>query len=662
MINYVIQLGRGASMKKKLVSGFILIATIPVILISIITTYFSQTALMNSVYDNNRMIAADLAKEMDNRVVEKVELLKALADSSDIQSMDTARQLPLLLSVSKSYKDISGVIVTDSQGMELVRNEGNLASIADREYFKQVKKGAEYSISEALISKGTGKAAVIVCVPIKDDKKQLKGTILGILNLNVISKSLGDTKIGETGYAFLVDSTGKILAHPDKKLVQDMADVSNLEPVQETMDGKTGVTSYGYEGEKKLAGYSKVNHGGWGVITQQSMSEAMAGANKIRWTGIIITIIAVLAAVLVGVVAAGILIKPVRELVAATTKISEGDLTVKAKVMTTDELGQLALTFNTMVDNLQELIKKIVGTAEQVAASSEELSATSNEAERSVSQIAKTLTDFAAGSHKQAEEMNETLQMVNHLTEVSQSMVHKAQSAANMSIEMAAAAETGDKAACNAVNKIEEIKEVTVATAMVIGALGEKSNQIGRILDVISGIAGQTNLLALNAAIEAARAGEQGRGFAVVAEEVRKLAEQSQDATKQIAQIVREIQSQSTKAIQVMNNGSARVNEGVEVITTAGEALQNILGKINDSVSMIREINTDSVQQRQGMQEMVRSAERVAAIARESNAGVQTTAAASEAVTVSMKEIADASESLAKMASGLQFMVSKFKI
>ena len=649
-------------MKKKLMLLFVLIAAIPLVLSALVSAYYSNKALVESVYNNNRMVASALSKEIDEMIAAKMNALIIAASGPEIRSMDTARQMAAMRIIAKQYDDMQGIIIADATGQQTVRTEGKLSNIADRAYFKGISGGAASVVSEVLIAKGTGKASVILAVPIKDDQAKLRGCLLGVVDLDKLSKYIAQTKIGATGYAFLVDNTGKIVAHPDEKLVKEMADLSAVKPVQAAISRQTGVTDYEYEGAKKLAGYSFVPSAGWGVIAQQPLDEAMAGVIKIRNTGIAFTIGGILLAALGGLFAAGFMTRPIRELVAATDLLAAGDLTAKVSVASRDELGQLARSFNTMVDNLQNLIRGVMTTADQVAASAQELSATSNEAERAISQIAATITDFAQGAHNQTDEIEVTLRTADQLTDASRDVAEKARSASNLSGEMAGAAKTGGNAAQSAVDKMREIREVTTATGQVVSGLGEKSQQIGQILDVISEIAGQTNLLALNAAIEAARAGEQGRGFAVVAEEVRKLAEQSQEAAQQIALIVREIQAQTEQAIGAMASGNAKVNEGVDVVRTAGEALQNILGKITGSVAVIEAITAAADKQVDGMTAMVKGTEQVAVIARQSSANAQTTAAASEQVTASMEEIAGAANSLASMAGELQQLVSKFRI
>jgi methyl-accepting chemotaxis protein len=649
------------SMKKKLALYFAIIAAVPLILTTVVTSYFSNQAMVEGVFQNNEIVAAGLAREINGMLEAKIRALTIAAASPEMQSMDTARQMPLLRSIASQFSDMTNIIVADTKGTQTVRTIGKLANIADRSYFKEVAGGANVSISEVLVTKGTGQVSTIIAVPIRDGSG-FRGVLIGAVDLAHLSDFVTKTKLGLSGYAFIVDKEGKAVAHPDQQLVKDLADLSTLAPVKAAIAGQAGVTVYEFKGSDRLAGYSFVPLSRWGVVAQQPMAEAMAGATKVRTTGMVFTLVSILLAILAGMYVAGRLTSPLRHMVDATEKLAAGDLTVKVNVASRDEIGQLAQAFNNMVDNLQRLIRGVIGTADQVAASAQQLSATSSEAERAITQIANTISEFAQGANNQTQEVEKTLGIVDSLTKASAAVANQAGAAAGLSDEMSRAAETGSGAAENAVATMSELKEVTNATTEVVTGLGEKSQQIGQILDVISEIAGQTNLLALNAAIEAARAGEQGRGFAVVAEEVRKLAEQSQEAAQQISQIVREIQAQTEQAITAMTSGNEKVGVGVSVVQTAGESLQDIAEKIKSSVGMITAINNAAKEQVAGMKTMVGSTEHVAVIARQSSANAETTAAASEEVTASMEEISGASQALATIASELQTLVAKFRI
>jgi methyl-accepting chemotaxis protein len=186
------------------------------------------------------------------------------------------------------------------------------------------------------------------------------------------------------------------------------------------------------------------------------------------------------------------------------------------------------------------------------------------------------------------------------------------------------------------------------------GKLGERSKEIGQIVDTISGIAGQTNLLALNAAIEAARAGEQGRGFAVVAEEVRKLAEQSQDAAKQIAVLIGEIQGETDRAVAAMNNGTREVKLGAEVVNASGKSFQEIAEMVTRVSGQTKEISAAIELMANGSQQIVESVKEIDELSKHASGEAQTVSAATEEQSASMEEIASSSQALAHLAMDLR--------
>ena len=223
-------------------------------------------------------------------------------------------------------------------------------------------------------------------------------------------------------------------------------------------------------------------------------------------------------------------------------------------------------------------------------------------------------------------------------------------------------ADGGIKQVDHAVSLMNDIQNDVSNTGEMIDILGHKSRQIGQIVEVITNIAGQTNLLALNAAIEAARAGEQGRGFAVVADEVRKLAEQSQTAAKEIAKIIGDIQCEITQAVQAMDKSGKEVTEGVRVVVASKVAFEiiysdvkNMRQKVEDIVVLVNKQESGSVQVEQAINSIADSA-------RMNSNSSQEVAAASEEQNASVQEIATAVSSLATMATQLQEVVSKFKV
>lgn len=354
---------------------------------------------------------------------------------------------------------------------------------------------------------------------------------------------------------------------------------------------------------------------------------------------------------------------PMSAVVTAANEVAAGDL--KDKNLTyngNDEIGDLVKAFSAMTSSLQSLVTQVARSAEQVAASSEELTASAEQSAMAAGQVAETITNVAAGAANQTLSVDNTRAIVR---EMSNAITHIAESAGNVSAqssETAKAAAAGSQAIAEATNQMAVISKSVNMSAEVVQNLGDRSKQIGEIVDVISGIAGQTNLLALNAAIEAARAGEQGRGFAVVADEVRKLAEQSHEAAQRIAAIIREIQGETARAVNVMQEGTVEVARGTEVINSNGERFKTIVTMVEALNGQIQEISAASEELSASSEEVVHAVDDVKHIATETAANTQTISAAAEEQSASMEEIAASSQALSRLAEELQGVVRRFKI
>ncbi len=326
--------------------------------------------------------------------------------------------------------------------------------------------------------------------------------------------------------------------------------------------------------------------------------------------------------------------QPLEECVGLMDQIAQGDLTKRLQVNRTDELGNLARAVNQMQDSLRVTIESVSATAERVATGSEEISSSATQQ----AQGAETQKDQA---HQVATAMQEMAATVLQVTENSNKAAGAAQKAADT-------ARDGGKIVEQTLLKMRAISNSVGETARKVQDLGESSNQIGEIIGVIDDIADQTNLLALNAAIEAARAGEQGRGFAVVADEVRKLAERTSKATKEIAQMIKSIQLETRSAVEAMQAGTRQVNEGVETTTAAGQSLAEIIRMAEQVGEMVTQIATASTQQSSAAEEVNESVEQIAKITLEATSGA--------------KQSAKACQELSGLALDLQNLVGKFKV
>jgi methyl-accepting chemotaxis protein len=315
--------------------------------------------------------------------------------------------------------------------------------------------------------------------------------------------------------------------------------------------------------------------------------------------------------------------------------VSSNNLVVEdMEVECDDEMGKAAQGLNKMKNSLRCVMLSIASTAENVSGSSREISTTASQAVGSAENQKQQVGQIATTMHEMAVTVREVSQHSN--------------TAARSAKSAAASAREGGKFVEDVLQRMRGIAQCASESAANVERLGARSDEIGRIVGVIGEIAEQTNLLALNAAIEAARAGEQGRGFAVVAGEVRRLAERTAAATKEIAAVIQNVQSITADAVRQMRSGSAAVEQGVEATNKAGESIQRIIREADTVGSMVAQIASSATQQAAATEQVTASMSQISELAIESADGSQLSARACE--------------QLFDLALGLQNMVARFDV
>lgn len=354
---------------------------------------------------------------------------------------------------------------------------------------------------------------------------------------------------------------------------------------------------------------------------------------------------------------------PINLCLQAARKIADGNLTKhEMRYHANDELGDLVKAFNVMEERLRDLVSHVSEAAEHVAEASGNFTSGAEQSAQASIQVAEAITLVAAGTESQLSEVDMTLVVVKEMAENIDQATSSSNDVALAANKANESVMTGQSAIDRAVTQMEVTEKTVAQSAEAITQLGIQSKEIGQIVDTISGIAGQTNLLALNAAIEAARAGEQGRGFAVVADEVRKLAEQSQEAAKQISQLIFKIQGDTDRAVQVMYQGKKEVEGGAELINKAGEAFGEIKSVVVAVANQIGEVSQKIERLASGGQEISAAVRRIEAVSRETASQTQSVSAATEEQSASMEEIAASSQGLNQLAIRLQETIKQFKL
>ena len=596
----------------------------------------------------------------------KSEML-VMAVAPVVQSGNVEAIKPFLVNVANANKFYTTIGYIAPNGA-YVNSIGTAGSLADRDYFSRAIKG-ETVISDPVIAKSTGSLVAVAAIPVKVDGR-VTGVVYGSIDLAAIGKKTAEIKVGKTGFAFLLKGDGVTIANPNKELIMkdNLLKGANTPPAlrqtaEKMTKGEAGMTTYEYNGVQKLVGYAPVKSAGWSLAITQPVSEATGELDTLTWISLgTILVVLILAALIIAWFARRIA-QPIQMLELAANKIAGGDLSqAHLNISSNDEIGRLAKSFEQMAQNVRALIKQIHSDAEHLAASSEELTASADQSSQATNQVAISIQEVASGAAEQMEAANSTAAIVTEMSAGIEEIAANASSVASQTETAADKAVKGGAAVDKAVSQMGQIEQTVNTSAAVVAKLGERSKEIGQIVDAISGIAGQTNLLALNAAIEAARAGEQGRGFAVVAEEVRKLAEQSEEAAKKIAGLIGEIQVDTDKAVQAMQTGTREVKTGAEVVNAAGASFREIADLVTEVSDQVKQISKAIQEMAQGSQKIVESVDKIDGLSKKSAGEAQSVSAATEEQLASMEEIATSSRALATLAQELQTAVAKFRI
>ena len=504
-----------------------------------------------------------------------------------------------------------------------------------------------------ILSKATGQPATAAFVPIKSASGEFLGVLGTAIKADYFTRLIANRKIGETGYGYMIDHNGLVIAHPKSELVLklDTTGLKEMDAINKRMmAGETGVEKYTFNGVAKIAGFAPVGINGWAISASQDQNEFLAASHAIRNANVIVTIVAGLIVGVIVLFAARAIVRPINAAVAGLKDIAqgEGDLTMRLAVSTRDEVGELARWFNVFIEKLQGIIKDIAGGVETLSSSSTELSAISEQMTQGITDA----TDKSNTVSAAAEEMSANMNTVAAAMEQSATNTNMVATAAEqMSATIGEIAQNAEKA--RGISDEAAHKAGNASTNM--DQLGVAANAIGKVIETITDISEQVNLLALNATIEAARAGEAGKGFAVVANEIKELAKQTAEATQDIKEKIEGIQGTTATTV-------GQISEIAQVITDVNEVVATIATAVEEQSAATKDIATNVAQASQGIQEVNENVNQSSSVSGEISGDIAGVSISMNEMATSSSQVNLSAQELSRLSESLKQMVDQFRV
>jgi len=660
------------SIKTRLIVSFSLLILLSSVILGVIAIISSGSSLTKDAEKSLSTIALEDSKLTSSRVEIQKRTLEMLALNEVVQSMDWNQQQPLLkeLVIETDFLDIA---VVDMKG-NAKYSDGSTSELADRAYIQKAL-GGESNVSDVIISEVTDQPVIMVAAPIYQS-----GIVVGALvarrDGNALSAIVDDTGYGEEGYGYIINSLGTVVAHPDREKVLNqfspieeaktdasLISVSNL--IEKIIAEKSGVNAYEYNGKSLYAGYSPIEGTDWILVITAEQKEVLSAVSKLQNRMILVIVFILIISIVIAYIIGNSITKPIIDTVRHSEKIAKLDISSdvdKKYLAKKDEIGILARALQSITDSIRNIVRDISNSSEQLAAASEELTAISELSANASEEVSNTIGEIAKGASEQASFTDEGSKKANILGEVIEKDQDYLKSLNSATEKVSEVLAIGLKEIGYLTLKTEESNMASKEIHEVITKTNESSNRIGQASNVIASIAAQTNLLSLNAAIEAARAGEAGRGFAVVSEEIRKLADQSAAATKDIDEMVQDLQKNSQEAVKTIEEMTVIIKEQTESVKNNRNSYLAIEDAIKVAERAVKELNMSGEEMEKMKIEILNTLQNLSAIAEENAAATEEVTSSMEEQTASVEEVANSSEALAVLAQDLQIVIKKFNL
>ena len=652
------------SISYKLGFAFLVALLIPTLLIAF-TSYFSAKNEIEAKINSSEMQSVSSVDMFINKhvspIVNDVEYFASVFNQSDWNTNgDWSSMLTKLEQYFETSEGIVSSFVGTKDGDMIQHPDLGLMNDPDfdprtRPWYQNAEANpGQYVIATPHQAASTGDWVVTISKQLEDGS----GVFAVNLGMDALFTIVNGIHVGEQGYPFLMSSSQTIIAHPS---LEGGTDVSEHAWAKQMLEIEKGSFEYEFEGSDKKMYVATNELTGWQIGGTMFKSEISQATAPIWKTTMYVVIASLLILGVFFLIIVRSITTPLKQISDAAVIMSSGDLRTTVTINKRDEIGMLGRAFNKMGGMLSSIINKIHDQSSVISASSEELSATLSENRRASEQIALAMNDVQGGFEQQSEKLSKSfksLQKVsNNIHSISDNTVQVTASAQHA----VSAAEIGHDIVISTQQQMSAIEGTFNRLSSDISTVNTYANEINEIVNVITSIADQTNLLALNASIEAARAGEHGKGFAVVAEEVRKLAEQTNNSSIQVKEIITAIQRESSKSVESMNDSLGEVSKGLEMFAQTETNFLQVKQFIQNLTEQLVDIQDRASLIARDSDFVVDDIQVVEDISAKSQDLLQSVATSTEAQLCSIEEISATAEALEAIVEDLLTEVSVFK-
>lgn len=660
---------RKFSLRAKLILAFVLVITIPMILLSAIVYKISTDAF----YDNLKASTLEVSNQIKSGTLNYMKIYeratRLIAEDPNVKSARTLVEnqewmYKTFQAFINEYVEVKNVYVGYKDKTFHIWPEVELPADYDptgRPWYTDAVNKDDF-IWTLPYNDATDPGVVVIsaAMPVKSASGSFEGVMAIDLNISKIAETMNSITVGKNGYVMVLDANNIPFTHPDPSVIGQPIAVDELRTFVEA--NASGTVEYEYNGVKKIAFVTTVDELGWKIVAAVDEREI---ADQTR--GLLITLVGFASlllaiAIVVAIVFSNVILKNIKRISEYISIVSKGDFSKRIDIKTNDEIGQLSHDLNDMLDNVSNLMRSVTDATGNVLSSSNDLVGLSERSTQAAKEVAHAVEEVAMGASKQAADSETSSKIA---TQMGKNIKTLTENIVAMIAQTTKASEI-NKSSVEAVSVLRqrnvENNDSTLKTEHAIQQLANQSQAIGSIVQAISTIAEQTNLLALNASIEAARAGEHGRGFAVVADEIRKLAEESSKAADEIKNIVNSIQQGSKNTVNIMQEVKTRSNDQNLAVQKVDESFKSIFEAITSIQQVIDSVSKDIEVLDSSKIEILDSISSIASISEEAAAASEEVSASMQEQTAIVEEVASSADKLRGLAIKLEENISKFKI